>query len=55
MGEMLGRGYGRCVGVIGVDCVLLSVEESDWKNCTDCVMDVAVVEDVDFVCGFVLH
>ena len=46
IGEMLGRVCGRCVGVIGVDCVLLSVEESGWKNCTD-VLDVAVVEDVD--------
>ena len=38
--------WGRCVGVIGVDCVLLSMEESGWKNCTD-VLDVAVVKDVD--------
>ena len=35
MGEMLRRACGRCVGVIGVDCVMLSVEESGWKNCTD--------------------
>ena len=47
MGEMLGGRCGRCVGVIGVDCVLLRVEESGWKNCTDCVVDGAVVEDVD--------
>ena len=30
-----------------VDCVLLSMEESGWKNCTDCVLDVAVLENVD--------
>ena len=44
MGEMLGRSYGRCVGVIGVDCVLLSVKESGWKNCTD-VQDVDLFSD----------
>ena len=47
MEEMLGRHCGRCIGVISVDCVLFSVEESGWKNCTDCVVDVAVVQDVD--------
>ena len=36
--------------MIGVGCVLLSVEESGWKNCTDSVMDIAVVEDDDLFC-----
>lgn len=34
--------------MIGVDCVLSGMEESGWKNCTDCVLDVAVLENVDF-------
>lgn len=36
--------------MIGVGCVLSSVEESGWKNFTDSVMDVAVVEDEDLFC-----
>lgn len=41
---------GRCwVGVIGIDCVLLSMEDSGWKDWTGYKMDVAVEEDVDVI------
>jgi len=32
--------------VTGVDCVLLSVEDSGWRDCTDSEMDVSVEEEV---------